>query len=125
MPPYSDDEATTWSPDSASVRIASVDAAWPDATASAPGRPIAVVHPPSRAFESGLERTLGRVHDARVDVADLGQTEEVRCVLGVAEFERRRLVDGHRSRAGGRIGFAADVDLLGLEAPVVAHGPRP
>ncbi len=39
-----------WSPDSHSVRIASVSAAWPDATASAPGMPIAVVQPPSSAL---------------------------------------------------------------------------
>ena len=50
MPPYSDDEATMWSPDSHSVSRASVSAAWPDATASAPGMPIAVMQPPSSAF---------------------------------------------------------------------------
>ena len=72
--------------------------------------------------EPRLERTLRRVHDAGVDVADLGEPEQVGGVLGVAELERRGLVDRHRTRAGGRIGLAADVDLLGLETPVVTHG---
>ncbi len=50
MPPYSDGDATTWSPDSHSVMNASVSAAWPEATASVPGRPTAVVQPPSSAL---------------------------------------------------------------------------
>ena len=49
MPPYSDADATMWSPASHSVMNVSVSAAWPDETASAPGIPIAVVHPPSSA----------------------------------------------------------------------------
>ena len=49
MPPYSDGEATTWLPASASVVIVSISAAWPEPTASAPGMPSAVVTPPSSA----------------------------------------------------------------------------
>ena len=37
-------------PDSHKVSNASVDADWPDATASVPGRPIAVMQPPSSAL---------------------------------------------------------------------------
>ncbi len=71
--------------------------------------------------QASLERTLGGVHDPGVDVADLGQTEQVRGVLGVAELERRRLVDGNGACPSCRVRFAADVDLLGLETPVVTH----
>ncbi len=38
-----------WLPASARLRMASVSAAWPDATASAPGMPRAVSGAPSRA----------------------------------------------------------------------------
>ena len=72
--------------------------------------------------EASLERTLRRVHDAGVDVADLGEREQVRRVVGVLELERCGLVDRHGSGTRGRVGLAADVDLLGLETPVVTHG---
>ena len=101
--------------------MARVSAAWPELTTSAPGRPTAVVTPPSRLLQAGLERTLGGVHDAGVDVADLGQREQVLRVRGVAELEARGLVDRHRPGAGGRVGLAADVDLTCLETPGVAH----
>ena len=39
MPPYSDGLATMWSPASAMLRMASVSAAWPDETSSAPTPP--------------------------------------------------------------------------------------
>ena len=71
--------------------------------------------------DTGFERRLRRVHDAGVDVADLGQPEQVRRVLGVAELVRRRLVDRHRPGTGRRVGLAADMDLLGLESPLVTH----
>jgi hypothetical protein len=47
------------------------------------------------ARQPGLERTLGGVHDAGVDVADLGEREQVLCVRGVAELEAGGLVDRH------------------------------
>ncbi len=50
MPPYSDADDTMWSPDPARFKSAIVSAAWPDATASVPGKPIAVVTPPSSAL---------------------------------------------------------------------------
>ncbi len=74
--------------------------------------------------DAGFERGLRRVHDAGVDVADLGEAEQVGGVVGVAELVRRRLIDRHRPGAGGRIGLAADVNLLGLETPGVTHRGR-
>ena len=79
-----------------------------------------------RAFERGdprLDDSLGGVHDAGVDVADLGEREQVRGVLGVAELVRSGLVDRRCGGARGRIRLGAGVDLLGLETPVVIrHG---
>ena len=70
----------------------------------------------------GLEDALGRVHDPGVDVAHLGEGEEVRCVLSAVERERRRLVDRHGSGVGGAIGLLSGVDLGGLELPGIGHG---
>ncbi len=61
------------------------------------------------AFERGdalLEDVGGRVHDARVDVAEFLQREEAGGVVGVVEDVRGGLVDRHGARAGG------GVDLL-------------
>ena len=52
-----------------------------------------------QALERGdalLEDVSGGVHDARVDVAELLQREEVGGVRGVFEGVRSRLVDRHR-----------------------------
>ena len=72
--------------------------------------------------EALLDDILRRVHDARVNVAELGQREEVRGVLGVVEDVRRRLIDRRRACLGGRVGLSARVDLLGFEAPVFRCG---
>src|SRR4029077_11792520 len=71
--------------------------------------------------DARLERQLRRVHDAGVDVADLGEGEQVRRAVGVAQVVRGGLVDRNRSGARRRVGISADVDLLGLEAPGVTH----
>ena len=100
-----------WSPASAMFRIARVWAACPDANG----------HRADPALERGdalLQHVLGRVHDPRVDVAELGEPEQRRGVLGVAEDVGRRLVDRGGAGAGGRVGRGAGVDLLGLEGPV-------
>ena len=62
-----------------------------------------------------LEHAPGRVHDARVDVAELLEREQVGGMLGVVEHERRRLVDRHRACVGGRVGRlpAVQGDRLG------------
>ena len=71
-----------------------------------------------------LEHGHGRVHDARVDVAEPLQREEVRRVLGVLEDVRPGLVDRHRAAAGHRIGPLTGVHRERVEAelPVLAHG---
>ena len=75
-----------------------------------PGRP---------ALEGGgtlLEHVVGRVHDARIDVAQLLQREQIARVLGVAELVGRRLIDRHRDRAGGRVGTPAGMQKHGFKA---------
>ena len=96
------------------MRLGGLAAAHDQRAGQADGRGDATLE----AAQPGLERTLGGVHDAGVDVADLGQREQVLRVRGVAELEARGLVDGHRTGAGGRVGLAADVDLSCLETPV-------
>ena len=63
--------------------------------------------------EALLEDVRRRVHDARVDVAELLQAEEVRRVFRVTELVARRLVDRDRARTGGRVGFLAGVQGFG------------
>ncbi len=62
-----------WSPASARLRIASVSAAWPELTQEGA----------NAALERGdtlLDGVLRRVHDSRVDVAELLEREQVRGV---------------------------------------------
>jgi hypothetical protein len=61
-----------------------------------------------------LEHVVGRVHDARVDVAEFLEREQVRRVIGVLELVRGRLVDRHGDRAGGRIGAPSGVQGEGF-----------
>ena len=65
---------------------------------------------------------MGRVHDARVDVADLGEREEVRGVLRAAELVRGRLVDRDSPRTRGGVGLLSGVDLASVEAELLGHG---
>ena len=88
-------------------------------TARAPGcrRPCAA------ALERGdarLEHGLGRVHDPGVDVADLGQREQVGRVLGVAELVAGGLVDRHGPGAGGRVGLVRRRGSGGSRSPSVS-----
>jgi hypothetical protein len=62
-----------------------------------------------------FEHGGGGVHDARVDVAEALQREELGGVRAVFKNERRRLVDGHGARAGGRIGLLAGMQGTGAE----------
>ena len=55
----------------------------------------------------------GRVHDARVDVAELLQTEQPPRMVGVLKQVRRGLVDRHRARSSRRIGRLAGVYGVG------------
>jgi hypothetical protein len=57
---------------------------------------------------------VGRIHDAGVDVAELGQAEQVGGVLGVAELVAGGLVDRHRHGVGRRIATVARMQHDGL-----------
>ena len=63
-----------------------------------------------------LQHVICRVHDARIDVAELLQREQIARVLGVAELVGRRLIDRHSDRAGGRVGTPARVQKHGFKA---------
>ena len=62
-----------------------------------------------------FEHGVGRVHDARVDVAGDLQVEQVGTVLGVVEGKGAGLVDRHGHRLGGRVGAVAGVDGQGFQ----------
>ena len=57
--------------------------------------------------EALLDDRLGRVLDARVDVAELGEREQVLRVLGVVEHVRRGLVDRRGPGVRHRVGCGA------------------
>jgi hypothetical protein len=62
-----------------------------------------------------FQHSLGRIHDARVDVAEGLQTEQRRCMVDIVEDEGRRLVDRRRARAGGGIGLCACMNRKRVE----------
>ena len=71
------------------------------------------------AFERGdalLQHRVGRVADARVDVAEGLQAEQRGGVIDVVEHEGGRLVDRRRARAGGRVGLRAGMDGKRVES---------
>ena len=95
--------------------MASVSAAWPEARASAA----------DAAFQGGdalLEDVHGRVHDPRVDVAELLQREQPGGVVGVVEQVGGGLVDRHGPGFGGRVGLLAAVDGQGGEVLLIGGG---
>src|SRR5262249_51248279 len=71
-----------------------------------------------------LEHRLGRVHDARVDVAEGLKVEQRRGVVHVLEHVGGRLVDRGRARPGRRIRMRARVDRQGIEARLAVGGHR-
>ncbi len=78
-------------------------------------------HAPLQAGDPLLDRVRRRVHQPRVDVAELLEPEQVRGVLGVLEDVGRGLVDRQGPGAGLGVGGLACMDLSGLEGPAVAH----
>mmetsp|Transcript_17835 Transcript_17835/g.46702 ORF Transcript_17835/g.46702 Transcript_17835/m.46702 type:complete len:455 (-) Transcript_17835:67-1431(-) len=70
--------------------------------------------------EALLEHVRGGVHEAGVDVAELGQREKARGLLGRAELVRRSAVDRHRARGRGGVASpsAVDAEALVLQFPV-------
>ena len=98
---------TRLSPARAMLRIESVSAAWPDA--SAEGR-----HAALERGDALLEHVRGRVHDPGVDVPELLEPEQARGVRGVVEHVAGRGVDRHRARVRGRVRLLAGVQGEGL-----------
>ncbi len=71
------------------------------------------------AFERGhafFKHGRGGVHDARVDVPEALQVEQIRRVLGVFKDVGGGLIDRHRARAGFRIRTMPGVQRAGAEA---------
>ena len=58
-----------------------------------------------------LDRCLGRIHDAGIDVAELLEREQVGRMIRVVEGVRRCLINGQCTRVRGRIRCLASVDL--------------
>ncbi len=73
---------------------------------------------PVQCGDAVLEGGVGGVGEARVDVAEGAQPEEVGCLLGRLERIRDCLVDGEGPRTGGRVGRGAGVDRGGIEMEV-------
>ena len=63
-----------------------------------------------------LEHGLGRVHDARIDVAEGLEVEQRRGVIDVLEHIGRRLVDRRGAGTGGGVRMGAGMDRQGVEA---------
>ena len=66
----------------------------------------------------------GRVHDPRVDVAELSQAEEVRGVLRVVEHVGGGRIDRHGAGVGGRVGYLSGVDGQGVGLQDIPHSSR-
>ena len=63
-----------------------------------------------------------RVHDPRVDVAELLQGEQRRGVVGVVEGERGRLINGHGAGVRRRVRLIAGVQGAGVESEMSFWG---
>ena len=79
------------------------------------------------AFERGdalLEHRVGRVADARIDVAESPEREQIGGVLHILEDIGRGLVDRGGTRIRGGVWCRSGVNLCGFKTPlacVVAH----
>ncbi|CAB4779873.1 unannotated protein [freshwater metagenome] len=77
------------------------------------------------AFKGGnalFHNRLGGVHDAGVDVAEFGQAEQRRCVVGVTENVRGGRVNRQSTCTRCGVSHLAGVNLLGFKTPAVVHG---
>ena len=61
-----------------------------------------------------LQHGVGRIHDPRVDIAELAQREQVRGVLGIPELVGRGLVDRDGDRTGVGVASVARMEHDGL-----------
>ena len=68
-----------------------------------------------------LDDIRGRIHDARVDVAHLGQAEESRSVIRIAERVRGGCVDRQSTSIRCRIRCLTSVHLLCFKTPRFSH----
>ena len=69
-----------------------------------------------------FQHVHGRIHDPGVDVAELLEREEVRCVFGAVELVGGRLVDRHGHRIGRLVLAEACVQDQGFGMLAVGHG---
>ena len=65
-------------------------------------------------FEGGS----GWIGDAGIDVAEFVQSEQVRRVLGIFEYERGRLVNRHGAGAGGGVRRLPGVQHASVESKI-------
>ena len=61
-----------------------------------------------------LQHIVGRIHDARIDIAEFLEREQVRGVLGIAELIRRGLIDRYGNGTGRRVRTPAGVKRKGF-----------
>src|SRR5438270_9370095 len=73
-----------------------------------------------------LQHRIGRITDARVDVAEGLEAEQRGSMIDVLEYERGRLVDRRRACAGGRVRLRPGMDRKRCKAWVCSGmaGPR-
>ncbi len=74
------------------------------------------------AFQRGdafFQHRVGRVRNARIDVAGALHVEQRGGVVGILENEGRGQVDRRGARAGGRVGRRAGVQRQGVEAGIM------
>ena len=70
-------------------------------------------------FDRGSSRPYRTYHDARVDVPERAQAEQIGSMLRVVEAIGGGLINRKRARVGGGIGHLARVHLQGLEFELV------
>ena len=69
-----------------------------------------------------LEHGRGRVHDARINVAETLQVEKIRGMFGILEDVGRGLVDRNRARSRFGVRAVSCVQRTGTEAEDVVRG---
>jgi hypothetical protein len=80
-------------------------------------------HPALERGDPLLEDVVGGVHDARVDVSELLERKQRRCMIRIPELVTCGLIDWNRARPRRRIRSVASMQSEGLEAGGVGgHG---
>jgi len=73
-------------------------------------------HPTLKGGDPLLQHIVGRVHDARVDIAGFAQREQIGRVLGILKLVTRSVVDRNGSAARGWVGVLSCVQLTRIKA---------